>query len=127
MRRARGCQLSQRGFVLSDQPVNLEFGMRVEQILRTLGAQFMGEPGTTENGVLLLQEYMRELGYTPDQYRMVDGSGLSKTNLVTPDQVIALLEDAHSDLSIFPEFISALGVMGLDGSVEDRMDDNKDA
>ena len=89
-----------------------------EQILRTLGAQFMGEPGTTKNGVLLLQEYMRELGYTPDQYRMVDGSGLSKTNLVTPDQVIALLEDAHSDFSIFPEFISALGVMGLDGSVD---------
>ena len=49
---------------------------------------------------------------------MVDGSGLSKTNLITPDQVIALLEDAHSDFSIFPEFISALGVMGLDGSVD---------
>jgi len=98
-----------------------------EQILKTLGAQYMGEPGTTENGVLLLQEYMQELGFTPDQYRMVDGSGLSKTNLITPDQVIALLEDAHSDLSIFPEFISALGVMGLDGSVEDRMDHNKEA
>ncbi len=98
-----------------------------EQILKTLAAQFMGEPGTTENGVLLLQEYMQELGFSPDQYRMVDGSGLSKTNLITPDQVIALLEDAHSDLSIFPEFISALGVMGLDGSVEDRMDHNKEA
>ena len=98
-----------------------------EQILKTLSAQFMGEPGTTENGVLLLQEYMQELGYSPDQYRMVDGSGLSKTNLVTPDQVIALLEDAHSDLSIFPEFISALGVMGLDGSVMDRMHHKKEA
>jgi D-alanyl-D-alanine carboxypeptidase/D-alanyl-D-alanine-endopeptidase (penicillin-binding protein 4) len=98
-----------------------------EQILKTLAAQFMGEPGTTENGVLLLQEYMQELGFTPDQYRMVDGSGLSKTNLVTPDQVIALLEDAHSDLSIFPEFISALGVMGLDGSVIDRMHHQKEA
>jgi len=98
-----------------------------EQILKTLGAQFMGEPGTTENGVLLLQEYMQELGFTPDQYRMVDGSGLSKSNLITPDQVIALLEDAHSDLSIFPEFISALGVMGLDGSVIDRMHHQKEA
>jgi D-alanyl-D-alanine carboxypeptidase/D-alanyl-D-alanine-endopeptidase (penicillin-binding protein 4) len=98
-----------------------------EQILRTLAAQFIGEPGTTENGVLLLQDYMQELGFNPDQYRMVDGSGLSKANLITPDQVIALLEDAHSDLSIFPEFISALGVMGLDGSVVDRMDHNKDA
>lgn len=98
-----------------------------EQILKTLAAQFMGEPGTTENGVLLLQEYMQELGFTSDQYRMVDGSGLSKANLITPDQVIALLEDAHSDLSIFPEFISALGVMGLDGSVIDRMDHKKEA
>ncbi len=98
-----------------------------EQILRTLAAQFIGEPGTTENGVLLLQEYMQELGFTADQYRMVDGSGLSKTNLITPDQVIALLEDAHSDLSIFPEFISALGVMGLDGSVIDRMHHKKEA
>lgn len=98
-----------------------------EQILKTLGAQFLGEPGTTENGVLLLQDYMLELGYTPDQYRMVDGSGLSKTNLVTPDQVVALLEDAYDDLSIFPEFISALGVMGLDGSVIDRMHHSKAA
>jgi len=98
-----------------------------EQILKTLGAQFISEPGTTENGVQLLQEYMQELGYSPEQFNMVDGSGLSKANRVTPDQVIALLEDAHSDLSIFPEFISALGVMGLDGSVIDRMDHNKDA
>jgi serine-type D-Ala-D-Ala carboxypeptidase/endopeptidase (penicillin-binding protein 4) len=98
-----------------------------EQILKTLAAQFMGEPGTTENGVLLLQEYMQELGFTSDQYRMVDGSGLSKANLITPDQVIALLEDAHSDFSIFPEFISALGVMGLDGSVIDRMHRQKEA
>ncbi len=98
-----------------------------EQILKTLAAQFIGEPGTTENGVLLLQDYMQELGFAPDQYRMVDGSGLSKTNLITPDQVIALLKDAHSDLSIFPEFISALGVMGLDGSVIDRMNHKKEA
>lgn len=98
-----------------------------EQILKTLGAQFFGEPGTTENGVLLIQDYMQELGFSPDQYRIVDGSGLSKTNLVTPDMVVALLEDAHSDLSIFPEFISALGVMGLDGSVIDRMHHKKEA
>ncbi len=98
-----------------------------EQILKTLAAQFIGEPGTTANGVLLLQDYMQELGFTPDQYRMVDGSGLSKTNLVTPNQVVALLEDAHDDLSIFPEFISALGVMGLDGSVIDRMHRSKEA
>ncbi|NIQ03447.1 MAG: D-alanyl-D-alanine carboxypeptidase/D-alanyl-D-alanine-endopeptidase [Nitrospinaceae bacterium] len=98
-----------------------------EQILIALAAQFHGEPGTTENGVLLLQEYMQGLGYAVNQYRMVDGSGLSKENLVTPDQIVSLLQDAHEDLSIFPEFISALGVMGLDGSVVDRMHHSKEA
>ncbi len=98
-----------------------------EQILKTLAAQFYGEPGTTENGIRLLQDYMQELGFNPEQYHMVDGSGLSKANRITPDQVIVLLEDTHDDLSIFPEFISALGVMGLDGSVVDRMHHQKEA
>jgi len=98
-----------------------------EQILKALGAEFFGEPGTTANGLLLMQDFMQELGFTPEQYRIVDGSGLSKTNLVTPDMVVALLEEAHSDFSIFPEFVSALGVMGLDGSVIDRMHHKKEA
>jgi len=98
-----------------------------EQILRTLGAEIFGRPGTTENGVRVLSEYMNTLGYSAGQYRIVDGSGLSRQNRLSPDQIVRMLVDARNDMGIFPEFVSALGVMGLDGSVEDRMNGNKDA
>lgn len=98
-----------------------------EQILRTLAADVYGAPGTTENGVKLLQAYMQSLGYAEDRYNVVDGSGLSRQNMVSPDQIVAVLDDAYQDLGIFPEFIAALGVMGIDGSVIDRMNGNRHA
>ena len=53
--------------------------------------------------------------------------GLSRQNRLSPDQIVRMLVDARNDMEIFPEFVSALGVMGLDGSVEDRMNGHKHA
>ena len=92
-----------------------------EQILRTLAAREFGPPGTTENGVRLLRDYLAGLGFPRDSFTVVDGSGLSRQNRLSPEQLVAVLMDAHEDLSIFPEFISALAIMGLDGSVDERM------
>jgi serine-type D-Ala-D-Ala carboxypeptidase/endopeptidase (penicillin-binding protein 4) len=92
-----------------------------EQILKTLGADKFGHPGTTEKGLRIISQYMRSLGFSLDQYRIVDGSGLSKQNRLTPHQIVNVLEHVHDDLSIYPEFISALGVMGVDGNVRKRM------
>ncbi len=98
-----------------------------EQILRVLAAEYFGPPGTTKNGVRFLHEYLQSLGISSDQFEIVGGSGLSRKNRLTANQIVRVLEDAYNDLSIFPEFISALGVMGLDGSVEERMIGNKEA
>jgi len=92
-----------------------------EQIVKTLAAEKFGPPGTTENGLKVIHEYMRSLGVAQDRFTIVDGSGLSRQNRVTPNQIIRVLEHVSQDLSIFPEFISALGVMGVDGNVRKRM------
>lgn len=92
-----------------------------EQILKTLAAEKFGPPGTTEKGLELIHEYMQSLGFTKDQFTIVDGSGLSTQNRLTPHQIVKVLDAVQSDLSIFPEFISALGVMGVDGNVKERM------
>lgn len=94
-----------------------------EQILKTLGAKNFGPPGTTENGLRVISGYMRSLGFSQDQYRIVDGSGLSRQNRLTANQIVSVLEHVHDDLSIYPEFISALGVMGVDGNVRKRMNE----
>ena len=92
-----------------------------EQILRTLSAREFGPPGTTESGARLLTDYMKSLGFSETGFSIVDGSGLSRQNRLSPDHMVAVLKDAHGDWSIFPEFVSALAIMGLDGSVNERM------
>ncbi|MEE9258425.1 MAG: D-alanyl-D-alanine carboxypeptidase/D-alanyl-D-alanine-endopeptidase [Nitrospinaceae bacterium] len=92
-----------------------------EQILKAMAAERYGPPGTTEGGVRIIDEYMAGLGYAPGQYRIVDGSGLSRQNRLSPDQIVGVLSRMRSDLGVYPEFITALGVMGLDGNVKDRM------
>lgn len=98
-----------------------------EQILRTLGAEAYGTPGTTGNGVRLMHRYMKALGYESERFKILDGSGLSRGNLLSPDQIVDVLKDAYNDMRVYPEFVSALGVMGVDGSVEDRMNDTREA
>lgn len=98
-----------------------------EQFVKALGAEQVSAPGTTEKGLRVIREYMRSLGYLAHQYVILDGSGLSRGNRLSPEQIVSILEDVYSDMSIYPEFISALGVMGLDGSVKKRMEGNEEA
>ncbi len=98
-----------------------------EQILKTLAAKRIGPPGTTENGVKFLENYMQSLGVPSNQFKIVDASGLSKQNRLSPAHLVAVLKDMHADLSVYPEFVSALGVMGVDGNVKKRMNGIKEA
>ena len=92
-----------------------------EQILKTIGAEIYGSPGTTLNGLRAMDEYMKSLKYKPEEFSILDGSGLSRQNRLSPDQIVSILHDMYIDLGVYPEFISALGVMGRDGNVLKRM------
>lgn len=92
-----------------------------EQILKTIGAEKYGPPGTTLKGLKAFEEYLMELGYRQDQYKVVDGSGLSRQNRLSPQMIIDILRYVKSDMGVYPELVSALGVMGVDGNVKNRM------
>jgi D-alanyl-D-alanine carboxypeptidase/D-alanyl-D-alanine-endopeptidase (penicillin-binding protein 4) len=92
-----------------------------EQILKTIGAEKYGPPGTTLKGLKAFEEYLTLLGYRHDQYKVHDGSGLSRQNRLSPQMIIDILRYVKNDLGVYPEFVSALGVMGVDGNVKNRM------
>jgi len=92
-----------------------------EQIVKTIGAEKYGPPGTTLKGLKAFEEYLMALGYKQDQYKVVDGSGLSRQNRLSPQMIIDILRYVKNDLGVYPEFVSALGVMGVDGNVKNRM------
>ncbi len=92
-----------------------------EQLVKTMGAIEFGEPGTTENGVKAITRYLESLGISSKDFVISDGSGLSNKDRLTPNQIIAVLKDAFQNFSMYPEFIASLAVMGVDGSVVDRL------
>jgi D-alanyl-D-alanine carboxypeptidase/D-alanyl-D-alanine-endopeptidase (penicillin-binding protein 4) len=49
-----------------------------------------------------------------------DGSGLSRYNLVTPEQTIALLKFLYQRFSLSYEYITALPISGRDGTLQKR-------
>ena len=98
-----------------------------EQILKTIGADIYGSPGTTLNGLRAIDEYMQSLKYKPEGFSILDGSGLSRQNRLSPDQIVSVFQDMYADLGVYPEFISALGVMGRDGNVLKRMNGHNSA
>ena len=98
-----------------------------EQIVKTIGAEKFGQPGSTKKGLNVFKEFLKELGVKPKKYRIFDGSGLSRQNRLSPTILVDILRNAKSDLAIYPEFISTLGVMGIDGNVKKRMQKFKNA
>lgn len=92
-----------------------------EQIVKTMGAELKGEPGTTEKGLDIVRDFLSELGIPEKSYIITDGSGLSKLNRVTPGQITKILEYMYKDFIAGPEYVSSLGIIGVDGSVKDRL------
>lgn len=92
-----------------------------EQVLKTAGAERFGAPGTARKGIELISQLMEALGYIPSSYSIVDGSGLSKQNSLSPDQIIDVLKNMYYDFAVSAEYVSSLGIMGTDGSVKKRL------
>jgi D-alanyl-D-alanine carboxypeptidase/D-alanyl-D-alanine-endopeptidase (penicillin-binding protein 4) len=87
-----------------------------EMLLKDLGARF-GSGGTTAAGVAVVRNYVRGLGTSVHQ---VDGSGLSRSNRVTPAQVARLLV-AMRNTPAGDDFVDSLPVAGREGTVAHRM------
>ncbi|RRO18385.1 D-alanyl-D-alanine carboxypeptidase/D-alanyl-D-alanine-endopeptidase [Saccharopolyspora rhizosphaerae] len=64
-----------------------------EVLVKAMGRERAGE-GSWAAGTRVLTEELRGLGLNADALRMVDGSGLSRMDGLTPDQLAVLLDNA---------------------------------
>jgi D-alanyl-D-alanine carboxypeptidase/D-alanyl-D-alanine-endopeptidase (penicillin-binding protein 4) len=92
-----------------------------EQILKTLGAERFGNPGSDAKGLEVVEEFLAGLGIQKGNFTLVDGSGLSPLNRLTPAQIVTVLRAMHRELRFRPEFVSSFATMGVDGSVKNRI------
>ncbi len=84
-----------------------------EMLLKGLGASFAGA-GTTAAGAAVVRAQLASFGVRP---RLDDGSGLSRTDLTSPRQVVAVLERMASN----PGFTDSLAIGGETGTLQDEM------
>jgi serine-type D-Ala-D-Ala carboxypeptidase/endopeptidase (penicillin-binding protein 4) len=93
--------------------------LHTEMLLRLLGSRVKGA-GTVEAGHAAVLEFLRRVGVDPRGWALQDGSGLSRSDLVSPHEMVSLLVamDKHRYAAAFKD---SLPVAGVDGTLEHRM------
>ena len=79
-----------------------------------------GGPATNDAALEGLRKRLAAWGVPDDAQQLVDGSGLSRHDLVTPQVLTVLLQRVHDPAAASP-FVSALPIAGVDGSLALRM------
>jgi len=94
-----------------------------EQLLKTIGLETKNF-GSSENGISSENKLFREMGINPEGMNIVDGSGLSRLNLVTPRQIVTILSYMYKSKYFIP-FYNSLPIAGVDGTLGNRMQNSK--
>jgi len=95
--------------------------LTAELLLKTIGAEKLGRPGTAAKGLRAMRQFFNSAGVDTNAVYSADGSGVSHYNLITPANLVNLLTAMWKNFSIRNEFITTLPIAGVDGSLVGRM------
>jgi D-alanyl-D-alanine carboxypeptidase/D-alanyl-D-alanine-endopeptidase (penicillin-binding protein 4) len=94
-----------------------------EALCKRLGREASGQPGSWASGAAAMGEFLKRVGIAEEQFKLDDGSGLSRENAISPDAMLKIL--AHNFQSPHREtFVNSLAVAGADGTFEKRFKNN---
>jgi serine-type D-Ala-D-Ala carboxypeptidase/endopeptidase (penicillin-binding protein 4) len=94
------------------QNLHAEMALRLVGKLSGLGASF-------EGGTAAVKNFLAQAGVKSDEFVGLDGSGLSRRDLVTPSAMVQLLTYA-SHQPWGPAYEESLPLSGVDGSLAER-------
>src|SRR5260221_11984859 len=96
----------------TSQNLHAELALRLAGKLRGFGGSF-------EGGIAAVKQFLLQAGLKDDEFTFLDGSGLSRRDLVTPAATVQLLIYAARQPWVVA-FEKSLPVSGVDGSLTDR-------
>lgn len=99
--------------------------LHAEVLLREIGF-YARHNGTRDAGLAELRDFLNDAGISKDDYRFVDGSGLSRNTLVTPAAIVKLLTFMYRSPNR-ELWTSLLPVAGMDGTLATRFPDHPEA
>jgi D-alanyl-D-alanine carboxypeptidase/D-alanyl-D-alanine-endopeptidase (penicillin-binding protein 4) len=94
------------------------------QLLLTVAAHAAPLPATPERGVRRITEWLATKGIHAPELVIENGSGLSRTERIAPHTLGRMLVGAYRS-ALMPEFLSSLPLVGLDGTMRNRLRNNR--
>ena len=92
-----------------------------EMLTKNMASESGEHPATMASGLEHDHRYLESIGIPKGSYEFVNAAGFTRDNLLTPAQLGRLLETVHRDFTIYPEFLVALPIAGVDGTLHKRM------
>jgi D-alanyl-D-alanine carboxypeptidase/D-alanyl-D-alanine-endopeptidase (penicillin-binding protein 4) len=91
-------------------------------LFKKMGELYTRQPGSWSNGSTAVKQILsQKAGVNTSQMNLIDGSGLSRDNQVSPIQMMQVLDYAYHNEGTNYEFISALPIAGVDGTLKSRL------
>jgi D-alanyl-D-alanine carboxypeptidase/D-alanyl-D-alanine-endopeptidase (penicillin-binding protein 4) len=90
-----------------------------EIFLRTIGLEGTGI-GTADSGRRVIERQFADWNIASDGFVVRDGSGLSRSDLISPETIIRILDHMRRSQN-FQLFYDALPIAGVDGTISTRM------
>ncbi len=89
-----------------------------ETVLKALAAKVYGQPGSTAKGVQVLRSFLDQIGVPKADYKIVNGSGLSRQNRISPHAILKTLVYAYRNPALQHDFLETLAIAGEDGTLK---------
>jgi D-alanyl-D-alanine carboxypeptidase len=92
-------------------------------LCKRIGSAYSQQIGSWDQGVRAIKAFLeKEVDINPSIIKIVEGSGLSRYNLITPCQLVQLLRWIY-DSGQFEQFLELLPIAGVDGTLKTRLTD----
>jgi D-alanyl-D-alanine carboxypeptidase/D-alanyl-D-alanine-endopeptidase (penicillin-binding protein 4) len=96
--------------------------LTAESFVKMIGHVTTDKSGSWETGILAIKSFLfDEVGLDTNQFKYVDGSGVSRYNYCSPSQLIEVLRYGFQDYTINAEYLAALPTGGWDGTLKKRL------
>lgn len=116
--------LSQSSITLREliQPINKQSDNFLAEVLfKTIGAEKSKIQGNAFYSTQAILDFIEDNGIYSTGTTLVDGSGISRFDQITPGAVVGLLEVMYFDILNFDDFYNSLSIAGVDGTLRHRM------
>lgn len=95
--------------------------LAAEALLKRMDLAAQPRGASTGGGIRTAKSVVAGQGIDTARLVMMDGSGVSRYNLVSPEMITSLLTAMANDSNAFARFYYSLPIAGVDGTLEHRM------